>query len=114
MEVPPRNHQVHRQTHKSTRDGGLIEAGFAAFKCAMETAPDQDRQGRRLVTGVNWSPGIVNPFRELGKVGESMDSLLADQEAGAAEPIALVVHLASPGAEYLDRGKSAVVIGRSE
>src|SRR5262249_23012057 len=22
---------------------------------------------RRLVTGVNWSPGIVNPFRELGK-----------------------------------------------
>ena len=26
----------------------------------------RDADGRRLVTGVNWSPGIVNPFRALG------------------------------------------------
>ena len=25
---------------------------------------------RRLVTGVNWSPGIINPFRELGSFGQ--------------------------------------------
>ena len=31
---------------------------------------------RRLVTGVNWSPGIVNPFRELGLFGMSLDRVL--------------------------------------
>ena len=40
------------------------------------------RQSRRLVTGVNWSPGIVNPFRQLGRFGESLDTVLAKQRAG--------------------------------
>jgi len=68
---------------------------------------------RTLVTGVNWSPGIVNPFRQLGRYGQSLDSVLEQQRAGHREPIVLVLHLACPRVEYTDRGKSAVVIGGS-
>jgi DNA topoisomerase VI subunit B len=64
---------------------------------------------RQLITGVNWSPGIVNPFRELG-YRESLDSILERQWAGWPEPVVVVVHLACARVEYTDRGKSAVVI----
>lgn len=64
---------------------------------------------RRMVTGVNWSPGIVNPFRELGRWGESLDTILAQQRAGAAEPVILALHMACARATYTDRGKSSVV-----
>src|SRR5262249_53735304 len=38
------------------------------------------------------------------------DSILEQQRAGCDEPIVLVVHLACPGVQYTDRGKSAVVL----
>ena len=78
----------------------------------VETAFGYCPQGksRRLVTGVNWSPGIVNPFRSLGPIGESMDTILSQQRADKDEPIILVLHMACPRVEYTDRGKSAVVI----
>jgi DNA topoisomerase VI subunit B len=68
-------------------------------------------KGRRLITGVNWSAGIINPFRTLGRIGTSLDYLLASQRIHANDPIALVVHAACPRVAYQDRGKSAVVIG---
>ncbi len=74
---------------------------------------DDSTAGRQLITGVNWSPGIVNPFRALGRYGQSLDALLEQQRAGRREPIVLVLHLACPRVEYTDRGKSAVVIGGS-
>jgi DNA topoisomerase VI subunit B len=66
--------------------------------------------GRRLVTGVNWSPGIINPFRELGSCGRSLDTILSQQRADRDEPVILVLHMTCPRVEYTDRGKSAVVI----
>jgi hypothetical protein len=68
-------------------------------------------KSRRLVTGVNWSPGIINPFRELGRFGQSLDGVLEQLRAGRGEPVVLLLHLACPRVEYTDRGKSAVVIG---
>jgi DNA topoisomerase VI subunit B len=65
---------------------------------------------RRLVTGVNWSPGIINPFRELGRFGQSLDAILSEQRASCDEPVVLVLHMACPRVEYTDRGKSAVVV----
>ena len=65
---------------------------------------------RRLVTGVNWSPGIINPFRELGSFGRSLDTILAEQRAGRDEPVILVLHMVCPRVQYLDRGKSSVVV----
>lgn len=67
---------------------------------------------RRLVTGVNWSPGILNPFRELGDAGRSLDSLLGEQWADRDEPIIFFLHTVNPRVEFTDRGKSAVVIAQ--
>ena len=66
---------------------------------------------RQIVTGVNWSPGINNPFRVLGRYGESLNSLLMEQRAGNPnEPITLLIHMACPRVDYTDRGKSALVL----
>jgi DNA topoisomerase VI subunit B len=66
---------------------------------------------RRIITGVNWSVAIgADPFRHLGQGGESLDAILTKQRAGRNEPVLTVLHLACPRIEYLDRGKSSVVI----
>ncbi len=70
-----------------------------------------EAKSRRLVIGVNWSPGIINPFRELGHFGQSLDTILSQQKADRDEPVILVLHMACPRVEYTDRGKSSVVIG---
>jgi DNA topoisomerase VI subunit B len=109
-----------------------LEARFKAIGCEMETFEYRkiedhddnelpfvietafgwfgDDRGRRLVTGVNWSPGIINPFRQLGGPGHSLDSILSEQRVGRDEPVILVLHCAYPRVEYLDRGKSAVAV----
>lgn len=71
---------------------------------------DDDNVRRRLITGVNWSPGIVNPFRQLGSFGRSCDTILADQRIDADDPVIVVIHVACPKPEYTDRGKSAIVM----
>jgi DNA topoisomerase VI subunit B len=81
----------------------IAETAFALRSNEMEE--------RRLITGVNWSPGIVNPFRQLGRTGHSLDSVLTQARAGWDEPVVLVLHLACPRVNYTDRGKSAVAIG---
>ena len=64
---------------------------------------------RRLVTGVNWSAAIINPFRRLGKTGRSLDSLLERLDCGHDEEVVIFMHIAMPLAEFTDRGKSALV-----
>jgi hypothetical protein len=71
--------------------------------------PSREGIGRRLVAGVNWSPGILNPFRQLGYF-QSLDGVLSDAYCGASEPIIVFVHVASPVVHYTDRGKSAVEV----
>jgi DNA topoisomerase VI subunit B len=85
-------------------------AGGAPWVAEAAFAWGPRLQARRLVTGVNWSPGIVNPFRQLGRFSPSLDTVLARQRSGHAEPVVLVVHVACPRVDYTDRGKSAVVI----
>jgi DNA topoisomerase VI subunit B len=70
------------------------------------------RSVRHIITGINWSVGILNPFRQLGPYGESLDAYLQDARVGRHEPIAIVVHLASPCIAYTDRGKSSVALRR--
>jgi DNA topoisomerase VI subunit B len=67
--------------------------------------------GRRIVTGVNFSVALGNPFRSFGQTGEGLENLLAQRRAGRNEPIIFVLHLASPRVEFADRGKTALVIG---
>ena len=88
---------------KETTDGvpWLVETAFGWCPKLPE---------RRLVTGVNWSPGIINPFRELGRFDQSLDSILSEQRVSSDEPVILALHMACPRVEYTDRGKSAVVV----
>ena len=78
----------------------VIEAAFAW----------RPRHRRMLVTGINWSPGIVNPFRQLGADGEGLERVLTGQRAESTDPVIVAVHLASLVITYLDRGKSAIAL----
>ncbi|NQU23816.1 MAG: hypothetical protein HQ567_21250 [Candidatus Nealsonbacteria bacterium] len=72
---------------------------------------EECEEERRIITGVNWSPGIVNPFRTLGRAyGDGLAAMLTELKAGADEPIVFVLHCACPRVQYTDRGKSAVVM----
>jgi DNA topoisomerase VI subunit B len=88
-------------------EGGVPSVSEGAFAYAP-TASE-----RRLITGVNWSPGIRNPFRQIGTFGQSLDAVLAMQRADATTPVFLLLHVACARVEYTDRGKSAVVMNRS-
>jgi hypothetical protein len=79
------------------------------YEFAFGYCPGREDVGRRTITGVNWSPGILNPFRQLGYY-QSLDGVLADAHCGDAEPILVFVHVASPVVHYTDRGKSAVEV----
>ena len=78
----------------------IIETAFAWCPKAKQ---------RRLITGVNWSPGILNPFRELAE-GTSLDTILTRARCDTDDPVILVIHIACPRVEYTDRGKSALVL----
>jgi DNA topoisomerase VI subunit B len=89
----------------SVGEDGLPQVTETAF-AALE-----DGGQRRLVSGVNWSTSWVNPFRQLGSYGRSLDSDLAARFAGFEEPIVLLVHVAHPRVQYSDRAKSQVLVG---
>jgi hypothetical protein len=97
-------------------NGGLPRVTEFAFGVHSEgLAGNIDRApGRRLITGVNWSPGINNPFRQLGRAGDSVDSILAEVRANTSQPVIAVLHLSCPRVAYTDRGKSAIVVERDD
>jgi DNA topoisomerase VI subunit B len=87
----------------------VVEAGFSVHCAAYDLDSDEPLPRRRLITGVNWSAGIVNPFREI-QDGSGLDGLLADRRCDPSEPVILFLHMACARVEYTDRGKSAVVL----
>ena len=92
----------------SARNQGSKTAGRGLWR---RHSPDSRRDTpRRLITGVNWSPGILNPFRELGAFGLSLDGVLERQWAGRDEPVLVLLHMACPRVGFADRGKSSVVV----
>jgi len=83
----------------------------AVTEVAFGWRGEECREEREIVTGVNWSPGIVNPFRTLGNAyGDGLAAALEKRYAGANEPIVFLLHVACPRVRYLDRGKSSVVV----
>ncbi len=79
-----------------------------AIEAAFGYCPDAADE-RQQIIGVNWSPSLINPMRDLAS-GDSLDYLLADQRAGAREPIILALHIASPRIAYTDKAKSALLL----
>jgi DNA topoisomerase VI subunit B len=97
------------KTFNYRRNFGEMDGVPDVIETAFGWRPDGADE-RRIITGLNWSPAIGNPFRSLGSYGESLDTILAKQRSGSDEPIIFVLHLARPRMEYTDHGKTAVVI----
>jgi hypothetical protein len=100
---------VSLETFKYQKSLGDTDGIPDVIETAFGWCPDGNDE-RRIITGVNWSPAIGNPFRSLGAYGESLDSILAQQRSGRSEPIIFVLHLARPRIEYTDHGKTAVAV----
>jgi DNA topoisomerase VI subunit B len=98
--------RYHRAVGQADGIPDVIESAFAWCPNGADK--------RRIITGVNWSPAIGNPFRSLGSYGVSLDTILAEQRSGRDEPIVFVLHVARPRIEYTDHGKTAVVIPGSD
>ena len=82
-----------------------------AIEVAFAYAPEAGK--RILYTGVNFSPAIVNPFRQLGVNGEGLERVLAGQRVESTDPVLVAVHFTAPVIDYLDRGKSSIVLSGS-
>jgi hypothetical protein len=83
----------------------LVEAAFGYRPKGRE------EHGRAIITGVNNSVAIGDPFRDISSFDgyeQSLGELLTELKAGQEEPIVFVLHLVCPRVDYLDRGKSAV------
>jgi DNA topoisomerase VI subunit B len=97
-----------------TKDGlpYVMETAFAPKKKAFDLDEAANNYlSRRLVTGVNWSPGINDPFRTLGGECSSLASQLHQRMCGEHEPIIIIVHWTQPRVRFTDRAKSAVDLG---
>jgi Histidine kinase-, DNA gyrase B-, and HSP90-like ATPase len=82
----------------------MVEMAICPFKQWVDGGRER---ARVLITGINFSAALNNPFDELrGMAG--MSEILADLRAGAFAPVIVCVHYASPHIEYLDRGKSRI------
>ena len=68
---------------------------------------ESERRGRHLITGVNFSATLENPFQTFRGL-EGMDELLTELRAGKYAPVIVCVHYTCPHIEYLDRGKSRI------
>ncbi len=89
---------------------GLPRVVEYAFGIHREGLAEGSGPRRIEISGVNWSPGIRNPFLKLGRAGESLDSVLARVKANTEAPIISMLHVACPRVQYTDRGKSAIVV----
>lgn len=58
-----------------------------------------NKEGRRVVTGLNWAPTLVIPTEELSR-------LLGQMRVDRHDPVTVVVHTARPRFEFVDRGKT--------
>jgi DNA topoisomerase VI subunit B len=83
-------------------EGGLPYLVEVAFSPAAEVSTTP------LVSGVNWSPAIHDPFRSL------VASVLYAQHVDLyRDPVLLGVHVATPSVSFVDRGKSSVVLSHA-
>lgn len=81
----------------------VVETAFALLT--------DEEASRRIITGVNWSGAIGNPFRSLGGgYDDGLNSLLAEQMVRHSEPVMFLLHCACARVRYTDRGKTNIEI----
>ena len=83
----------------------VVEIATCPFK--QWVAGKEERRGRGLITGVNFSATLENPFQTFRRM-VGLEEILAELRAGSGAPVIVCVHYACPRIEYLDRGKSRI------
>jgi DNA topoisomerase VI subunit B len=101
------------ETFTYTKDSGTTIGGLP-WVVEVAFAWNEELDGRRLITGLNFSAAINNPFRHLGLGAWSLDELLSDRWADWSEPVIVFVHLTCPVLAYSDRGKGTVLLGQND
>jgi DNA topoisomerase VI subunit B len=89
----------YRKVEGSLDDGrpSVLELGFAWRTEAYASL------GRRIIAGVNWTPSIQLPFREL-------PSWLGEQRLDAMDSVIFLAHVVLPRPDFTDRGKSLLAL----
>jgi hypothetical protein len=83
----------------------MVEIATCAYQAWV--SGQTEKRSRYLVTGVNFSATLENPFNTF-KGMEGMEEILTELRAQSNAPVIVAVHYASPHIEYLDRGKSRI------
>jgi len=83
----------------------MVEIATCPYKKWVDGKTDNRK--RMLITGVNFSATLENPF-ETFRGMEGMSDILANLRADEYAPVIVCVHYACPHVEYLDRGKSRI------
>jgi len=91
-------------------DNGLPYVVEYAFGVDELGLTEDGEISRQIMTGVNWSAAIVNPFSSFGATGEGLESTLAKVRASAREPVICALHLAHARIQFADRGKSSIIL----
>jgi hypothetical protein len=101
---------VHKETFKYKKAVGEVHGLPWVVESAFGYCPEKV-SGRRIITGVNFSVAVGNPFRSFrGYGGEGLEAHLRELRVGSDEPIVVVLHYTCPRVEFTDRGKTALVI----
>ena len=111
----------HWQVHAATYGGDLDSFSYKRISGESDSLPwlievafchAPDAETRTLVTGINFSPTLRDPFQNLGTgyYAQSLDGLLAHQYAGRNEPVIVFVHFTCPRTAFTDRGKAGVTL----
>jgi len=60
-----------------------------------------EKDERSIVTGLNWAPCLESPMEDL-------DYLLGKMRIDESDPVSVIVHIARPRFEFVDRGKGRI------
>jgi DNA topoisomerase VI subunit B len=94
---------------KYDRETGTTDAGLP-YVVEVAFAYSGEWSERRIFAGANWSACVGGiPFVYLRSDSRSItvDELLTEQRCGSDQPVALVIHLATPRIQWSDRGKTS-------
>jgi DNA topoisomerase VI subunit B len=64
----------------------------------------------RIITGVNFAPGIIDLFRQIDDYDYGLSDFLYKYKVECYDPVIFFMHLTSPRISFTDRGKTAVVM----
>lgn len=72
----------------------VLEVGFGIHE-------NDENDERSIITGLNWAPCLESPMEDL-------DYLLGQMRIDKSDPVSVIVHIARPRFNFVDRGKGRI------